>query len=82
MLFVIYDGELQEWFKANGYDYYKTRFFIGINYRDPKAFGIYQNDAGDFVVYKNKADGTRVIRYQGDDQAFAVHELYQRFQQL
>nr|MCR4749224.1 anaerobic ribonucleoside-triphosphate reductase [Lachnospiraceae bacterium] len=35
--------ELQEWFRANGYDYYKTRFFIGIDYKDPKAFGIYKD---------------------------------------
>ncbi len=54
--------ELQEWFKANGFDYYKTRFFIGTNFKDPRAFGIYKYDAGDFVVYKNKANGERAIR--------------------
>ena len=74
-------AELQEWFKANGYDYYKTRFFIGINYQDPKAFGIYQNDAGDFVVYKNKANGERAIRYQGPDEEHAVNEIWKRFLQ-
>ena len=55
-----------------------TRFFIGRDYREPKAFGIYQADDGDFVVYKNKADGERAIRYQGSDEAYAVNELYQR----
>ena len=44
----------------------------------PKS-GVYQDELGDYIVYKNKADGTRVIRYQGPDEEFAVHELYQRF---
>ena len=59
----------------------RTRFFIGINYTEPKAFGIYQNEKGDFVVYKNKADGSRAVRYEGPDEAFAVSELYDRLQQ-
>lgn len=55
-----------------------TRFFIGKNITEPKAFGIYKNDLGDCVVYKNKANGERAIRYQGADEAYAVNELYQR----
>ena len=55
-----------------------TRFFIGKNIRSPKAFGIYQDSSGDFVVYKNKANGERAIRYRGGDEAYAVNELYQR----
>ncbi len=55
-----------------------TRFFIGRNYTQPKAFGIYRNEQGEFVVYKNKADGSRAIRYQGRDEEFAVNELYQK----
>ena len=73
--------ELRTWFKEHGYEPAVTRFFVGVDVRSPKAFGIYRDELGDYIVYKNKADGTRVIRYQGDDQAFAVHELYQRFQQ-
>lgn len=73
--------ELKIWFRENGYEPAKTRFFVGVDFRAPKAFGIYQNELGEFVVYKNKADGTRVIRYQGYDEEFAVHELYQRFQE-
>ena len=42
-----------------------TRFFIGTDYRQPKAFGIYKDDQGDFVVYKNKADGSRAITKDG-----------------
>ena len=55
-----------------------TRFFIGRDYRGARAFGIYQDKNGDFVVYKNKSDGKRVERYRGDDEAFAVNELYQK----
>lgn len=55
-----------------------TRFFIGKDVHEPKAFGIFQNGTGDFVVYKNKSTGERAIRYQGADEAYAVNELYQR----
>ena len=71
--------ELKEWYKARNLpDPEVTRFFIGENYRKPKAFGIYKNSDGEFVVYKNKADGTRAIRYQGKDEEYAVNELLQR----
>ena len=54
-----------------------TRFFIGTDYKDARAFGIYQDEAtGDFIVYKNKSDGSRAIRYQGKDEAHAVNELF------
>ena len=55
-----------------------TRFFIGRNVTEPKAFGIYRDNNGDFVVYKNKSNGERVIRYKGADEKYAVNELYQR----
>ncbi|MBQ7265022.1 MAG: zinc ribbon domain-containing protein [Firmicutes bacterium] len=55
-----------------------TRFFIGKDTGSPKAFGIYQDSSGDFIVYKNKSNGKRAIRYQGSDEAYAVNELYQR----
>ncbi|MBR6223026.1 MAG: zinc ribbon domain-containing protein [Lachnospiraceae bacterium] len=56
----------------------KTRFFIGKDIKAPKAFGIYQASDGNFVVYKNKSDGERVVRYKGVDEGYAVNELYQR----
>lgn len=55
-----------------------TRFFIGRNITEPKAFGIYKNEQGECVVYKNKMNGERAVRYQGTDEAFAVGELLQR----
>lgn len=68
--------QLQKWYEDRHLPPYEvTRFFIGINYTNPKAFGIYK-DGNEFVVYKNKADGQRAIRYRGTDEAYAVNELY------
>ena len=55
-----------------------TRFFIGKNVTEPKAFGIYKDGSGNFVVYKNKSTGERAVRYKGADEQYAVNELYQR----
>ncbi len=69
-------AELADWYKARNLPpYEKTRFFIGIDYKLPKAFGIYEEN-GEFIVYKNKADGSRAIRYRGKDEAYAVNEIY------
>jgi hypothetical protein len=74
--------ELKDWYEARNLPPYETtRFFIGINYKHPKAFGIYQDEYGDFVVYKNKDTGERAIRYQGPDEAYAVNELYLRLKE-
>ena len=71
--------ELQAWYVAHHLPPENvTRFFIGKNIKEPKAFGIYKNEVGDCVVYKNKSTGERAIRYQGSDEAYAVNELYQR----
>ena len=56
----------------------KMRFFIGEDYREARAFGIYRDEDGDYVVYKNKADGSRSVRYQGPDEAYAVKEIYEK----
>ncbi len=75
--------ELKNWYAERGLPPYETtRFFIGIDYKRPRAFGIYQDpQTGNFVVYKNKANGQRAIRYEGTDEAYAVNELYQRLKQ-
>ena len=70
-------SELQAYCASRGMPLEKMRFFIGEDYREPRAFGIYR-DGSDFVVYKNKADGSRAIRYRGPDEAFAVGELYDK----
>ena len=69
-------SELQSWYRARNLPPESTtRFFIGKNVTEPKAFGIYETD-GIYVVYKNKANGDRAIRYQGTDEAYAVNEIY------
>lgn len=69
--------ELQAWYAANHLPpEHVTRFFIGKNYTQPRAFGIYKDESGKCIVYKNKDTGERAIRYEGYDEAFAVNELY------
>ena len=70
--------ELKKWYiDHNLPDESVTRFFIGRDIRTAKAFGIYQDKlTGNFIVYKNKSDGVRVVRYKGTDEKYAVNELY------
>ncbi len=71
--------ELKEWYVAHHLPPEEiTRFFIGKDIREPKAFGIYRDNLGKYVVYKNKSTGERAVRYQGSDEQYAVNELYQR----
>lgn len=68
--------QLKDWYQTRNLPpYEKTRFFIGENYKGKRAFGIYK-DGDEFIVYKNKDDGTRAIRYHGKDEAYAVNEIY------
>ena len=75
--------ELKQWYiDHNLPDENSTRFFIGKDYAGPKAYGIYQDqNTGDFIVYKNKADGSRATRYSGKDEAYAVNELYTKLKE-
>ena len=70
--------ELKQFCAEKGMPLEKMRFFIGEDYPHPRAFGIYEDADGDFVVYKNKADGTRAVRYKGPNEAYAVNELYEK----
>lgn len=70
--------ELKAYALSKGLPLEQMRFFIGEDIREPKAFGIYEEEGGDFVVYKNKANGERAVRYRGSDEAYAVNELYQK----
>lgn len=74
--------ELKKWYEDRQLPPYETtRFFIGIDYKEPRAFGIFKDENGLVTVYKNKTDGTRAIRYQGTDEPYAVNELYLRLKQ-
>ena len=70
--------QLKQWYISHNLpDEETTRFFIGKNYKGPKAFGIYKDKKNNnYIVYKNKSDGTRFIRYNGKDESYAVNELY------
>lgn len=69
--------ELKKWYKANNLPPYEvTRFFIGCDYKNPRAFGIFKDEnTGIVTVYKNKDNGQRAVRYEGTDEAYAVNEI-------
>ena len=69
--------ELKLYTVQKGMPLEKMRFFIGEDYKEPRAFGIYRQDDR-FIVYKNKANGERSLRYHGPDEAYAVNELFQK----
>ena len=74
-------AQLQEYCEIHRLPLKDIHFHIGENYTKPKAIGIFQS--GDsFTVYKNMADGTRLIRYQGNDEAYAVKEVYLKLQEV
>lgn len=73
--------ELKKWYEDRKLPPEETtRFFIGKNIKSPRAFGIYEEN-GRFIVYKNKSNGSRAIRYEGRDEAYAVNELYLRLKE-
>ena len=70
-------AELRQYALEHNWPVAQMRLYIGQDYKQPKAFGIYEEN-GVFYVYKNKADGTRAYRYRGSDEAYAVNEIYQK----
>ncbi|MBR3077540.1 MAG: hypothetical protein IKH07_06420 [Oscillospiraceae bacterium] len=68
--------ELQRFAADHNLPLRKMRVHLGEDYRGARAYGIYQAEDGSFVVYKNKSDGSRAVRYQGSDEAYAVNELF------
>ena len=74
-------AELQEWYRARNLPPEDvTRFYIGKDVKQARAFGIYEKD-GKFIVYKNKSDGSRAVRYEGQDEAYAVNEIYMKLKE-
>lgn len=74
--------ELRVWYKERNLPPENiTRFFIGKDNREPKAFGIYQ-DGDNFVVYKNTADGVRHEHYRGTNESVAVRELLLKLKEI
>jgi len=70
--------ELRAFAQSKNLPLRQMRFFLGEDIREPRAFGIYKDEGGNCIVYKNKSDGSRIIRYRGEDEAYAVNELYQK----
>lgn len=74
--------ELKAFCKEKNIPLDKFHFHIGEDYRGPQAFGIYYDDtAKEYVVYKNKSDGSRAVRYHGHDEGYAVNEIYQKLKE-
>ena len=70
-------AELQAFCAEHNLNLEKMHFHIGEDYRGPRAFGIYEEN-GRYIVYKNKSDGSRAVRYNGTDEPYAVNEIYQK----
>ena len=70
--------ELKEYCAERNMPLLRMRFFIGEDYYGPRAFGIFKDSTGKVTVYKNKADGSRAVRYSGPDEKHAVREILQK----
>ena len=56
-----------------------TRLFIDYDYKGTCAYGIYKKSSnGEFIVYKNKPDGSRYVKYSGEDESQAVKEFFMK----
>ena len=72
-------AELIAFAKQHNLPLKQMHYYLGEDYKGPKAIGIYKNEeTGNFIVYKNKSDGTRAVRYEGKDEKYAVNEIYQK----
>ena len=74
--------EMKEYCSAQKIPLQRLRFFIGEDYREPKAYGIFRAGGDRIFVYKNKADGTRSVRYDGADEAYAVSEIFAKLMEV
>ena len=74
-------SELQEYCAERNMPLLRMRFFIGEDTHEPQAFGIYRTENGNTVVYKNKSDGSRAVRYDGPDEAYAVSQLLSKLEE-
>lgn len=70
--------ELQAFCAAHKMPLDAMRFFIGEDFKGARAFGVFKREDGTCVVYKNKSDGSRAIRYEGPDEKHAVREIYEK----
>ena len=74
--------EMKEYCTARKIPLLRLRFFIGEDCREPKAYGIFRAGENRFIAYKNKADGSRSVRYDGPDEAYAVSEIFAKLMEV
>ena len=75
--------ELKQYCTDNDVPVKSLRVRIGWNDPNPKCYGIYKDEeTGEFVVYKNKSDGTRFEKYRGMDEKLAVDTLFEKVNSL
>lgn len=75
-------SELEKLFREVNISQEQIRFFVNVNSKEKECFGVYQDiNSGDFIVYKNKDDGTRFIRYQGSDEKEAVSIFFDKLKE-
>ncbi|MBR5342436.1 MAG: zinc ribbon domain-containing protein [Oscillospiraceae bacterium] len=70
--------ELKEYCREHRLSPEKILFSIGEDSDEPRVNGIFREPGGDYVVFRNKSDGTRLERYRGPDEEEAVQVLYPR----
>lgn len=75
-------SELEAFFREKNIPSEQIRFFVNENRNDARCFGIYQDiNTGNFIVYKNKDDGTRSVRYEGVDEKLAVNIFFSKLKE-
>ncbi|MBQ1371968.1 MAG: hypothetical protein IIY70_03460 [Oscillospiraceae bacterium] len=67
--------ELEQLLEDNRLSPSNIRLHLREDYPGPLCCGIFQDGEGNFVVYKNRIDGSRLVRYRGPDESYAVGEL-------
>ena len=70
--------QLKRYCEERQLDTKRLRFFIDENCEEPKAYGLFRDERGNFVVYKNHSEGSRKVYYIGGDEAYAVNLIYEK----
>lgn len=71
---------LRNYCKNHDVDPHSLHFHIGSDYRGARAYGIYRDTDGKFVVYKNHRDKRRTELFRDADEGAAVAVLYAKLQ--
>lgn len=72
--------ELKAYCRAHRLSPEALRFSIGRDSAESRVTGIFREPSGDFVVFRNKGDGSRLELYRGTDEASAVRVFFPRLQ--